>query len=150
MLSREAHACLLDLSAATGEARACYGRAAGSLPDAELRERCRRLHRLKSEMEALLALRLARAATASPPGAHPPQSDARMARSVYAMAMSPPGAGQQLEACEAALAEACRRRATGSRDPDCRRELRWILPLQRRCRDELAPAARAALAAYSV
>ena len=158
-MSPEAHARLVELDALTRDARELYDYAAAVLPASALRDRCQRLSRAKSELVALLALRLplgARifmddtttdAADASGPWLRE-RIAASLARARIGLATPDPGRlWDELERVETAVADACRRQATDSGDADCRRELRWVLPLVERCRDEFAPATPAA---YSV
>jgi hypothetical protein len=152
-MSPEAHARLIELDAATREAREFYDYAAAVLPASVLREHCRRLGQAKAELIALLALRLrggrdARGTVRTlPPWLRERVSLAYARARIGLGAPDPARLWEELARIEAAVAEACRRQATDSGDADCRRELEWVLPMLHRCRDEFAPAAGPA---YSV
>lgn len=141
-MSPEAHARLVDLDAITRQSRDFYDYAAAVLPASALRERCQRLAHAKAELVALIALRLPQ--SAAPSAGAPPPLRARVDHALRRAraSLSTPHPGQlwdELRRVESAIAEDCRRYATGSGDADCRRELAWLLPLCERCRDEFVP-----------
>jgi hypothetical protein len=149
-MSPEAHARLVELDALTRDARELYGYAAAVLPASTLRDRCQRLAQAKSELVALLALRLPLGAGRTPDAPQLAPSPwlrervaAALARVRIGLATPDPARiWDELQRVEAAVADACRAQALESGDADCRRELGWLLPLVERGRDEFAPAAR--------
>ena len=152
-MSPEAHARLVELDAVARACREFYEYATAVLPASPLRLRCQRLAQAKSELVAVLALRL-------PQPAPPPVDDAptavaatdglrerieRALRRARAGLSTPDPARlwDEFQRIEAVIAAACAQAGRGD-DADSRREMARLLPLVERCRDEFVADATAA------
>jgi hypothetical protein len=146
-MSPEAHACLVDLDAASRDALAFYQYAAIALPSSATRECCLRMEKAKGELVALLALRLGRGrqrGIRALRGASPLRDRLApaFAHARSELQGSPAGCHAAIERIEATLLDACQRAAGDSHDADCRRLMAWALPMLQRGRDEFGIAAR--------
>ena len=151
-MSPEAHARLVELDAVARACREFYEYATAVLPASPLRLRCQRLAQAKSELVAVLALRLPQ--PAQPPVDGLPAVAAtdglrerieRALRRARAGLSTPDPArlGDEFQRIEAVIAAACAQGGRGG-DADSRREMARLLPLVERCRDEFVADAAAA------
>ena len=151
-MSPEAHARLVELDAVARACREFYEYATAVLPASPLRSRCQRLAQAKSELVAVLALRLPQ--PAQPPVDGLPAVAAtdglrerieRALRRARAGLSTPDPARlwDELQRIEAVIAAACAQAGRGD-DADSRREMARLLPLVERCRDEFVADATAA------
>lgn len=150
-MSPEAYAQLVTFDALSRKGREFYQHAAAVLPGRAQSERYLRVARAKAEVVALLALRLRVGGGEDRSRVRMEQAFGAGWKQAYALARPGLAAGdprrlhEQLRTLERALAQACDDAIASTRDADCRRELRWLLPLLQRCLDELGSEAPPAM-----
>jgi len=139
-MSPEAHAILVELDAVSRAAREFYDYASAVLPASTLRSRCQRLARAKSELVAVIALRLQHPRVGAPPQHRLlDRISSGLGRVRSGLATPEPAwLGDELERMENAIVEHYEHAAAGSDDVSTRCELMRLLPLLQRCRSEIS------------